>query len=75
MSEPEHVHRKRAVREVAAKPRGDRAVEHEARDGANAANHPDGQDDEGAHAVTRARRTRLVATVTAAKPAATLAPA
>src|SRR5262249_31524005 len=62
----------RAVRERAPEPRPDRAVEQEARDGADAAEEPDAHHHRERHEATR---TRFVAAATASRPKVTLAAA
>ena len=69
------VHGKRAEGEVAPKPAGNRAVEDEAHQSAGAAGQAEPDQHRRCHAVSLARRTRLVASATARKPAATLAEA
>src|SRR5438270_4007913 len=71
----EEVDGERAVGELAPEAAGDRAVQGEARDRSEPPDGADPQDDRKGHPAIRARRTRLVATATAAKPAATLASA
>src|SRR5439155_26160300 len=69
------VHGERADREDAAGPRRHRAVEHEARDGADPAEHADGGPHEDAAHAIRTRRVSFVAANTAANPATMLAAA
>src|SRR4051794_5894921 len=69
------VHGEGAVRELAGGTRGDAAVEKEAGDRPDPAGDPDAHQQGERHAVTGVRRTMLVATDTATKPAVRVASA